>query len=534
MPLPNYIQPRKYQFDIFQMIRESLREHRSVCVEAPTGSGKSVLASMIVSSFEDVNKLWKLDRHIVFLVNEIFLLEQFSKHLTKWHIPHDIIGAGYYGGRPVNVHVATIQTLSKHPQNYDIALFIIDECQYSTSNQYIELLNANQNAKVVGITASPEGPGGKGLSLKSGCGIFEILIKSPVDMLELTELGYLCPISYWSVPTKDYDDVSMSCGDFKASEIEKLMKEKGVYGDAVTQMERFPDIKNHILVFAKSVKSCYEMQTIFMSAGYTADVIEGKVTKTNRKKIMKSFEQGEIQILISCKMVLKGVDIPMLRMCIDVAPTQSRMIWKQKVGRLTRPYPGKESGIYLDLVGNILRATRTGYVYELINWRFDSLTYTKRTKVIEAPDVYCPVCFGYIGPNETKCPHCGAVLKKKHIIKPKKEKKLEGDLVEFKAVPLRDRPPEERKEIQDAIFSAVRDEDIEKLREIGESICQNHTRVPYFVYHKLSHKKKIVDIPLLYKIQRSFGYKKSWVFFARQTVTRELRKRKSESTLYND
>lgn len=180
--LPNGVQPRKYQEQLFTSSRAELRTNRAVCIEAPTGSGKSVLAAMIVDSFEEMNKIWKLERDIYFLVNEIFLLEQFSGHLTKWHIPHDVIGNGKYEGRPVHVHVATVQTLARHPPKNYPALFIVDECQYSTAPQYMELFAKYDKAKIIGITASPEGPGGKGLSVKSGCGIFDKLIRSPVDM----------------------------------------------------------------------------------------------------------------------------------------------------------------------------------------------------------------------------------------------------------------------------------------------------------------------------------------------------------------
>jgi|GEM_PF-4960173 len=520
MNLPAHIQPRPYQKDLFLLIREGLREYRALCVEAATGSGKSVLAAMIVYSFLEKSALWKKERHIVFLVNEIFLLDQFSGHLEKWGISHDVIGGGKYAGRPVNVHVATVQTLRTHPLPFEIDLFIVDEAQWSTSDSYMDLFAENEKAKIIGITASPEGPGGKGLSVKSGCGIYEHLIKSPVSMKDLTEMEYLCPVSYWAVPTSDYDNAGISQGDYKTGEIDKLIAEKGVFGDIIKQIARFPQVTDHILIFCKSVKACYNLQEVFYANRYRAEVLEGSLTKNTRKKIMNNFESGEIQVLITCKMVLQGVDLPALLMAVDVAPTLSRMIWRQKVGRLVRPFPGKKDGIYLDMVGNIQRATKSGWVYEDIDWNFDGSTFNKRTKSLEATERFCPICYAYIPPPGNVCPYCGAERPAEKR-KEKEDKVLDGDLVKLEFVPLKDRPLEERRQTEEAIAAAIRDGDIDRLREIGNSVCQNRKNVPFFVYHKMNQKTKVLDIPLLYRIQKSFGYKSSWVYFAKKELQKK-------------
>jgi superfamily II DNA/RNA helicase len=258
------------------------------------------------------------------------------------------------------------------------------------------------------------------------------------------------------------------------------------------------------------------METVFQAAGMRAAVLEGNVTNKDRKNIMDLFESGAVQVLVTCKMVLQGVDIPMLLMSVDLAPTLSRMIWRQKVGRVARTYEGKTRGIYLDLVGNIVRATKSGWVYEEIDWRFDSETYNKRTKSLEAADMYCPMCFAYIPPPGTVCPECGATKSDEgRKQKEKEEAKLEGDLVEAKPVPLKDRPIEEQRDFIEAVRSAVKDQDIERLKEIGSAIV-TAKKLPFWIYHKMNTKKNIVDIPLLYRIQRSFGYPSGWVWFAKK------------------
>jgi superfamily II DNA or RNA helicase len=530
MPLPKGIKPRKYQYDQFQLIREAMRKHNAVLAEGPTGSGKSVLMSLIVDSFEAMNKRWKLQRHLYFLVDELFLLEQFSDHLSKWNISHDIIGGGKREGRHVNIHVCTIQSLAKHPPKKEPAFFVVDECHFSTADRYMNLFNAHPNTKILGMTASPETGSGKGLAAKweeginIGNGIFDAMVESPTSMRDLTEQGFLSPIRYFGVPIKGIETLHMTAGEYKPGEVEELLRERGTFGDAITEMKKFPEIKNHILFFCKSVKSCYEIETILNSHGYTAEVLEGNLTKKLRKKVMKNFETAKTQILITCKMVLKGVDLPYLLMSVDLAPTPSRATQRQKVGRGTRPAPGKESFIYLDMVGNH-RVFPNSDIYANIPWNFDSLKYNKKPNGTGEENV-CPLCYALIPVGETKCPECGAE-KKKVPKKEKPEKHLDGDLVEIVPVPLSEREGEEKAEIQASISKAIVDNDILALLEILRGLYSEKA-IPYQLYYKLTEKEKVVDVPLVYRIQRTLNYKRGWTFFFQKTLKAQIEKKLQE------
>lgn len=531
MPLPAGISPRFYQVQHFHMIRDAFRENRAVLAEAPTGSGKSVLMALIVDSFAAMNKKFKLDRHLYFLVDEIFLMDQFSGHLNKWNIAHDKIGAGKREGRHVNVHVCTVQSLAKHPPKHDVAFFIIDEAHFSAADRFMNLFYSYPKAKILGLTASPEQSSGKGLAAiwkdgeNIGPGIYDIMVEAPVSMKELTdgiditdESGvtiretYLVPIRYFGVPCQGIETLHLLAGDYKTKEVEKLLQERGTYGDAIREMQKFPHIKNHILFFCKSVAACYEMETILNSHECTAEVLEGSNTKKERRGIMKRFSSGETQILVTCRMVLKGVDLPFLLMAVDLAPTPSRGTLRQKIGRGTRKAEGKREFIYLDMVGNH-RCLPNGDVYGKIDWNFGSTKYNKKPDP-EAADNTCPICFALIPYGSRVCPECGAE-KEYHKKKEKDVKHMDGDLVEI--VPLKDRPEEEKEKMQGEIFAAVQAGDIRGLYDIAIKITSKR-KAPYFVYHKLKSTEALVDVPLVYRISRELGYKPGWAYHFKENL----------------
>ncbi len=227
---------------------------------------------------------------------------------------------------------------------------------------------------------------------------------------------------------------------------------------------------------------------------------------------MKNFESGKNQVLVTCKMVQKGADLPSLLLGIDLQPTPSRGLQRQKVGRFTRMSEGKQEAVFLDMVGNH-RVFPNGNIYENIDWNFNSTKYNKKPSG-ETQDQYCPLCYAYIPETTTICPDCGAEkIKKKK--KPKPEKHLDGDLVEI--VPMAERTGEDKAEVQTAINKALVDNDIEALIKVGRTIT-NGGKLPFWIYHKLNDKQGIVNIPLLYRIQRSLDYKSSWVYFAKKQI----------------
>jgi len=503
--------PRNYQNDLFTAAQTALTECRSICIEAPTGSGKSVLLAMIIDAIHKKNERLGRDARVYIVVHQHFLLQQMSDHLDKWRVPHGLITGGKYERPGVNTHVCTIQSLARRPPEKPPALIIIDEAHRSGAASYLALSEQFPQAKIIGVTASPERSDGKGLSVLSG-GIFERLIRCPLSMIELTEMEYLVPIKYYAPPLPGIESVAIRMGDYSPDDIEQFLLQKGVYGDAVKHYRKIADGLK-CLVFCKSVKACYDFADTLNAEGYRAAPLEGSQGKKKRREILNRFESGELTHITTCKLVLEGFDMPSIEAVLDLAPTLSRSLWHQKKGRVARPADGKTCGIYIDPVGNVAQCTDTGDIYEVVDWRFDGSGYNKKDVSQEAVYRYCPICYAFI-PSGNICPECGA---KKEKPPEKPVKKMEGELVEVAPVALRDRDDEDRRSVQESIKVALHDEDIKQLYEIAITVTEKR-KAALWVYHKMNEKKHFVDVELLYRIQRELGYKPGWVHFARKTI----------------
>lgn len=516
------IRPHPYQQQIFEASRSALAEHKAICIEAPTGAGKSVILAKIVHAVDGLNRRRGTDNAVYLVADKLHLVEQLSRHLAEFDISHSIITGGRFESSLSLYSVCTIQTLARRELKKNPALIIFDEAHHQ-SPSVKTLSDMYPDAKIIGVTASPELLSGKGLSTCSDPpGIYNKLITCPLTMRELTELGYLTKIRYFAPPMRGLDTVKIVAGEYHIQQVEELIKKRGIYGDAIKHYEKITAQTGDgpTIVFCRSVASCYTFCDDLISHGHPAAVLEGSQGKRERRAILDAFKSGNIKFLVTCRLVLEGFDMPDCRIALDLSPTCSRALWRQKVGRIARRADNKEEAIYIDCVGGISQHTSSGDVYEVFDWRFNGREYNKVIISKTAEDRYCESCYQYIEPGNSSCPFCGA---KKQKSTPKKQpEKMDGELVEITAEEVRELGGLRSKKVQEAISAAIRDENIDILL----SIARGHfwaapAKIPFWVYYKIRKSRPgTVDIEALHKIRRHVNYRPGWVKYAAQIIRR--------------
>jgi hypothetical protein len=78
--------------------------------------------------------------------------------------------------------------------------------------------------------------------------------------------------------------------------------------------------------------------------------VSGETPKRELAEILARYERGEIDVLVNAQLLAEGWNSPRATICMHLAPTASKRIYQQRVGRVTRRHPGKESGIVVDFV----------------------------------------------------------------------------------------------------------------------------------------------------------------------------------------
>src|SRR5208282_2051072 len=105
--------------------------------------------------------------------------------------------------------------------------------------------------------------------------------------------------------------------------------------------------------------------------------------------------------------------------------TASLGLWRQMLGRGSRPYPGKDSFLVLDHVGNTHLHHPYGMFEDRVPWSLDG----RAIKDDGEPTLSittCKACFATFKTGPRECPYCGAAI----VVKARKIETVTGDLVE--------------------------------------------------------------------------------------------------------
>jgi superfamily II DNA or RNA helicase len=538
---------RPYQTDAITQTRESLKTNRAVVIQMPTGAGKTAVVSEICSLIQ------KNKKRAWFMVPRTELLQQGSSHLSAWKVPHGIIAPNKNESRAYSVHVVSKDTLIRRYdkiKNHPDVIFI-DECHIALDRQK-EIAENFPNAKIIGMSATPERLDGRGLSE-----LYDDLIPGP-SIPWLMEHGYLSGLRYFAPKIEGLENLHKKGTDVDADELDELLTKRQIYGDAIKYYKKYADGKP-ALIFCRNVKSAYETAERFSNAGYKFFCIEGKMKDSERRRLLKALKTGEIHGLTNCEIATYGLDIPRVEVGICLRPTMSRALYFQMVGRVLRPSEGKTDAIFLDHVNNVYEHIEPNYpevppfFAPSIEWNFhgkdkrkkilcntcqkssiknackkDTIGRAQRCGEYEPiADIslkMCPECFMYYkGPI---CKNCGCEAEKRRQAE---LEEVEAELKEMTPVKLAERPPEERREFVDAINSATREFN-EQAKQghilpgpVGEmlAIAEKLDRNPLWVYHKLTEETRIsVNVPLLHEIGRQKGYKPGWARFQQRNLER--------------
>ena len=104
------------------------------------------------------------------------------------------------------------------------------------------------------------------------------------------------------------------------------------------------------VVYSAGVRHAYNVAEAFRDVGLKAQAVSGETPKRELAEILAAYERGDIDVLVNAQLLAEGWNSPRATVCMHLAPTASKRIYQQRVGRVTRRQPGKEAGIVVDFV----------------------------------------------------------------------------------------------------------------------------------------------------------------------------------------
>ena len=340
---------RDYQIEICEKVNGAFEAHRSVMMQMPTGTGKTVVLASLVKQY--LNR--DADCSVLIVAHRIELIEQTGTFLNHFGIDYGVIAGGKRPAVLKRVMVASVQTLSK---NLDIglspSLVVIDEAHHALAKTYQMLWAAWPEAKFLGLTATPYRMSGDGFT-----DLFEVLVDS-WSVKQFIADGWLSPYDYYSIRPDSEDQQEIDSlkkrgadGDFQMKELREKLDVRPSIERLFESFERFAFDKKGI-IYAIDIAHAEHIAEFYRLQGVNAVAISSKTPAKERAEVIRTFkDENRIQILVSVDLFSEGFDCPDVEFIQMARPTLSLAKYLQMVGRGLRPCKGKQCCTIIDNVG---------------------------------------------------------------------------------------------------------------------------------------------------------------------------------------
>ena len=339
----------------------------------PTASGKTIAAAGFVEAARTLG--------VLILTHRRLLVSQFNRDLTAEGYGDRIVEAVGRNQDPSRANPLTIQTyawFARHwrdlnPEAYH--LVIADEAHTALGEKTSAAIRSFTNPIYIGMTATEQ------LIAKQVSDVFP----ASVDDLPLGDAarrGLIAPLRSLRVPpAAAIHTVPIVGGDFEERALAQALDHQALNQAAASlYRDRFDSTPG--IVYAAGVEHAYNLAKEFRAAGLKAEAVSGRTPPVKLAEILAGYERGEIDVLINAMLLAEGWNSPRATVCMHLAPTASRRVYQQRIGRIMRIHPRKEAGVVVDFVPKA--ATHNERVVSLHSL-LDSDFYREGARVTPAP-----------------------------------------------------------------------------------------------------------------------------------------------------
>lgn len=416
---------RNYQSLALTELYDALaRGVRGVCFQGPTGSGKGVILSHLLS--DGTPQILYTDRRILF--------DQLRSVLSESGVKFGMRASGYATDFDAPVQLAMIQTeynkvfkRQAWPM-HECQRVLVDEIHNVAAATAIKIVQAHaeNGANLVGFTATPREISHL-CDEQVSCG----------SVASLTRDGFLVPAVVFTPDAPSLEKLEFTKrqanGEYSPTELCKVWDCQKIIGRVIEHYQAINPEKRPTILFAAGVQESLWFAQRFTEAGFPFAHIDGRSVWVDgesqdsnpeiRQEIFARLQNGDLCGITNRFVLREGLDLPFVSHIILATPFGGRANFVQACGRGLRPSEGKEYCSYQDHCGSF--------------WRFPALdsndpwdmhtpaviqerlrVKAMRGESVERPEmegfrpIVCPECT-LMRVSGRVCPNCGFSYEKR-------------------------------------------------------------------------------------------------------------------------
>ena len=332
--------------DVVDEAPEDPSASRRFWFEHATGAGKTVAAVGFIEASRTGG--------ILILTHRRNLVDQFTGEITDRGYGDRLSPALLEDADGADGPV-TVETYQWFVRNSDrisdaYSIVICDEAHTALGEKTSGCIRAWEGPVFIGMTATGA------LIARHVADLFPTQT-SRFDLAQAARRGVIAPLRCLRIPpgpgVRSLANVPLRKGevdqDFDQEELAKLL-DQGPFNVAIADLyrSRFRQVPG--VLYTAGVKHAGNVAEQLNAVGIKARAVSGETPKRELAEILAAFERGEVDVLCNAMLLAEGWNSPRATICMHLAPTASKRVYQQRVGRVTRRNAGKEAGLVIDFV----------------------------------------------------------------------------------------------------------------------------------------------------------------------------------------
>lgn len=332
-------------------------------VSVVTGGGKTVFA---LSCIERIGPIATL-----IIVPTTALLDQWWEEAANYFdldLDEINIVAGSLRFRLGAINIAVLNTAAKLAERLQErpCFLIVDECHKAASEQFRAALRVPTFASL-GLSATPERPYDDGLK--------DVLIPSLGPLIYSYDYGdalrdrVIVPFVLKNVVFELEEDRQLEYDKLSKAIARSISKFGAEADETISLFLRRARVLNlslnrirlalrlaaanqgkRTLIFHEDIEACDLIHAVLAENGVKSGVYHSKLPLRARARMLGQYRRGEIDVLVTCRALDEGFNVPETEVGIVAASTATSRQRIQRLGRVVRPAKGKAGAAIYTLV----------------------------------------------------------------------------------------------------------------------------------------------------------------------------------------
>lgn len=317
---------RPYQLEYIN----NIQLNKSNLVISTMRSGKSVIIKGIIDKYFPDKKVLIITgiRHVI-------------TQLATYYTDYSFILAGHKYDHTKLINLATFQTFSRRDialEEYD-AIFV-DEVHMRFNTDIVKQIRKLSCTRVY-FTGTPITNRNTFLSDE-----FDNVLEF-TNIKQMIDDGYLAPTRFLMIGNmlKDEDSMKLRNGDYVNEDIDQIIDRTALIDWIIKDDSVYEwSTKHKTIMYTNSIATTEKIVTQFSSPNVRA--IHSKLTAKQIEDTMNWFESTSNGIIINCRMLTVGVDIPSADTVVYLLPTKIHSLFLQSIFRASTKSGDKVATVY--------------------------------------------------------------------------------------------------------------------------------------------------------------------------------------------